>query len=78
MRERNSRTCVATHTTRDALFLLLSFGIPVEVEYEASLFSFCHDSGYGEAEDRLFLLLALSFGATVAVLKRGNAVGGTI
>jgi hypothetical protein len=60
------------------LFLLLSFGIPVEVEYEVSLLSFCHDSVYGEAKDRLFLLLALSLGATVAVLKRGDAVGCTI
>jgi hypothetical protein len=78
VRERNSHTWVATHTTRDTLFLLLSFGIPVEVEYEVSLSSFCHDSVNGEAEDRLFLLFALSFGATVAVLKRGDAVGCTV
>jgi hypothetical protein len=75
VKERNRHTCVATHTTRDALLLLLSFGVSVEVEYDVTLSSFCYDRIYSEAEDGLFLLLALSLGAAVAILKRGDAVG---
>lgn len=36
-------TCVATHTTRDALFLFLCVGFRVEVEDDICLFSLCDD-----------------------------------
>ena len=36
-------TCVATHTTRDALFLFLCVGFCVEVEDDVCLFSLCDD-----------------------------------
>lgn len=68
-------TCVATHTTRDALFLLLSVGLSVEVEDYVGVFSFGYDRIYGETEDGLFLFFTLAFCAPVAVVKRGDAVG---
>lgn len=36
-------TCIATHATRDALFLLLSIGICAEFEYDVGMFTFCYD-----------------------------------
>jgi hypothetical protein len=78
-RERQNRpTCVATHTTRDALLLLLDFGVSVEVECDVGLFPFCYDRIYGEAKNGLLFLLALSLGAGVAILEGGDAVGCTI
>jgi len=36
-------TRIATHTTRDALLLLLSVGISVEFEHDVGLLAFCYD-----------------------------------
>ena len=75
-RERQNRpTCVATHTTRDALLLFLYFGVSVEVECEVGAFAFCYDRIYGEAKNGLFLLLALSLRAAVAILQGSDTVG---
>jgi hypothetical protein len=67
-------TCVATHTTRDALFLFLDVGFCVEVEDDVGLFSFCDDGIYGEIKDGLFLFFTLPFCAPVAILERGDTV----
>jgi hypothetical protein len=40
---RKQHTCVATHTARDALLLLLGVGVPVEFKYDVGLFSFCYN-----------------------------------
>jgi hypothetical protein len=71
---KKAHTCVATHTTRDALFLFLDVGFCVEVEDDVGLFSFCDDGIYGEIKDGLFLFFTLPFCAPVAILERGDTV----
>jgi hypothetical protein len=57
------------------LLLLLSIGISAEFEYDVGVFTFSYDRVNGEVEHGFFFLLALAFGAPVAVLKRGDTVG---
>lgn len=71
---REGHTCVATHTTRDALFLFLSVGFCIEVECYVGMFTFGYDCIYGDIEDGLFLFFTLPFCAAVAVMERGDAV----
>ena len=72
---RKWHTCVATHTARDALLLLLGVGVRVELKYDIGLFSFCYNRIDGEVEYGLFLLFPLPLGAAIAILKRGEGVG---
>lgn len=60
------------------MFLFLSVGFPVEVEYDVGLFSFGYDRIYGETKDGLFLFFTLAFCAPVAVGERGDAVGSAV
>ncbi|SRR6266404_5992164 len=80
--EKKLHTCVATHTTRDTLFLFLSVGFSVGVKYHVCLFTFGYDRFYGETKDGLLLFFALSFCTPVAVLERGDAascaIGGVL